>query len=337
MQVEGYRPCVTISALAVKEIGKISKRREAQFRFSQLGTIIGVGDGIEATSKPGRLLRVVKPFNRRCYGSSRLSTYFRWPSCWNSRNDRPRSQIALPTQLSLKFKISSKFALCIPSSTPDSGLGDIFVGGGPYLSEPLTFTPLLINPVSTAPVFSEGEVSEEYFINVKSIKVEEKPVSLKTSLLSIDKNGFGGTKISTINPYTVLHTSIYKPLVQEFANKAAAMKITRVSSVAPFGLCFSSKTIGNSGTGPAVPAIDLVLESNRVPWRIYGHNSMVKVNEKVMCLGIVDGGSKPRTSIVIGGHQLDDNLVEFDLVSSKLGFSSSLLLKNTSCSHFRAL
>ncbi|XWS53957.1 hypothetical protein CRYUN_Cryun10bG0045400 [Craigia yunnanensis] len=247
-----------------------------------------------------------------------------------------RGQIALPKQFSLKFKVPNKFALCIPSSTPDSGLGDIFIGGGPYLSKSLTFTPLLINPVSTAPVFSEGEASEEYFINVKSIEVEGKTVSLKTSLLSIDKKGVGGTKISTIDPYTVLHSSIYKPLVQEFANKAAAMKITRVASVAPFGLCFSSKTIENSGTGPTVPAIDLVLESSRVTWKIFGHNSMVKLNKNVMCLGVVDGGSKPRTSIVIGGHQLEDNLLKFDLVSSKLGFSSSLLLKNTSCSHFRA-
>ena len=244
-----------------------------------------------------------------------------------------RGQIALPKQFSLKFKVPNKFALCISSSTPDSGLGDIFVSGGPYLLKSFTFTPLLINPVSTAPVFSEGEASEEYFINVKSIEVEGKTVSLRTSLLSIDKKGFGGTKISTIDPYNVLHTSIYKPLVQEFANKAAAMKITRAASMTPFGLCFSSKTIENSGTGPA---IDLVLERSRVPWKIFGHNSMVKVNKNVMCLGVVDGGSKPRTSIVIGGHQLEDNLLEFDLVSSKLGFSSSLLLKNISCSHFRA-
>lgn len=254
-----------------------------------------------------------------------------------------RGQIAVPTQLSLKLKIPHKFALCLPSSTPDSGLGDIFIGGGPYFMPPytkdfsksLTTTPLVINPVSTAPIFSEGEASEEYFINVKSIEVDGNTASLKTSLLTIDVKGFGGTKFSTIDPYTVLHTSIYKALGQEFANKAAALKISRVASVAPFGLCFSSKTTRNSETGPAVRVIDLVLESNSAPWRIYGHNSMVKVDKNVMCLGFVDGGSKPRTSIVIGGHQVEDNLGEFDLVSSKLGFSSSLLLKNTSCSHFR--
>ena len=56
-------------------------------------------------------------------------------------------------------------------------------------------------------------------------------------------------------------------------------------------------------------------------------------------VGFVDGGLEPgspiATSIVIGGYQMEDNLLEFDLVSSKLGFSSSLLLHMASCSHFR--
>ncbi|WRX20186.1 Xylanase inhibitor [Theobroma cacao] len=113
------------------------------------------------------------------------------------------------------------------------------------------------------------------------------------------------------------------------------MKIKRVKPVAPFGACFNSRTIKNSRTGPAVTVLGLVLQSSRVIWRIYGHHSMVKVKKKVMCLGFVDGGSEPTTSIVIGGHQLEDNLLEFDLASSKLGLSSSLLLKNTSSSHYR--
>ena len=65
---------------------------------------------------------------------------------------------------------------------------------------------------------------------------------------------------------------------------------------------------------------------------------MVLVKQNVACLGFVDGGKEPiksfvKTSVVIGGHQLEDNLLEFDLNSSKLSFSSSLLLQNASCSH----
>jgi hypothetical protein len=48
----------------------------------------------------------------------------------------------------------------------------------------------------------------------------------------------------------------------------------------------------------------------------------------------VDGGVNPRTSIVIGGHQLEDNLLQFDLAASRLGFSSSLLFRQTTCANF---
>ncbi|KAL8515343.1 hypothetical protein ACS0TY_014158 [Phlomoides rotata] len=61
---------------------------------------------------------------------------------------------------------------------------------------------------------------------------------------------------------------------------------------------------------------------------------MVEIDRKTMCLAFVDAGSKPRprTSIVIGVHQLEDNLLEFDVVSLQLKFSSSLLVQNKSCS-----
>ncbi|OMO85342.1 Peptidase A1 [Corchorus olitorius] len=178
-----------------------------------------------------------------------------------------RAQIALPTQLSFKLNIA-------------------------HLSKLLITTPLIINPVSTAPISSQGDHSDEYFINVKSIKVGGKFVSnFNPSSLSISKKGVGRTKISTITPYTVLHSAIYKALVKEFVTKAKALKAKQVKSVAPFGACFDPKTIRNSKTGLAVPDIDLVLHSSRVViWRIYGHNSMVKVKRNVMCLGFVDGG-----------------------------------------------
>ncbi|QCD79876.1 gamma conglutin 1-like [Vigna unguiculata] len=247
--------------------------------------------------------------------------------------------VSLPAQLATKYHLQRKFALCLPSSSKFNKLGDLFVGGGPYYLPPhdaskfLTYTPLVTNPHSTGPIFDD-DPSSEYFIDVKSIKVDGKTVNVNTSLLSIDELGNGGTKLSTVIPYTTLHSSIYRPLVNAFVKKAAVRKMKRVSSVAPFGACFSSRTVGAN-----VPAIDLVLGGG-VEWRIYGSNSMVKVNKKVQCLGFVDGGldgSPIATSIVIGGYQMEDNLVEFDLASSKLGFSSSLLLHNATCSHFRVV
>lgn len=143
-------------------------------------------------------------------------------------------------------------------------------------------------------------------------------------------DGYGGTKISTVNPYTVLEKSIYKALVNAFVKE---LNVSRVASVAPFGACFSSKDISTAYTGPAVPKIDLVLQKKDVYWRIFGGNSMVSVSNDVMCLGFVDGGKNPRTSIVIGGRQVEENLLEFDIASSKLGFSP-LLFRKQICANY---
>ncbi|XP_059630148.1 probable aspartic proteinase GIP2 [Cornus florida] len=255
-----------------------------------------------------------------------------------------RSNTALPTQLALASKLPNKFAVCIPSST-ENGFGTIFIGGGPYymppypndMSHSLITTPLITIPVSRPPVLTRsGGPSAEYFIGVKSIRVDGKLVPLNASLLAIDKNGIGGTTLSTVAPHPLLATSIYEAVINAFVKAAASRKMKRVKSVAPFGACFSSKTVlVSTNTGPPVLTIDLVLQSKTKYWRIYGANSMVKVGKDVLCLGFEDGGSNPITSIVLGGHLLENYLLEFDLASSKLRFSSSLLLKNTTCSQSR--
>ncbi|CAB4262923.1 unnamed protein product [Prunus armeniaca] len=68
---------------------------------------------------------------------------------------------------------------------------------------------------------------------------------------------------------------------------------------------------------------------------------MVQVSKDVLCLGFVGAEQRqrysfesPMTSIVIGGHQLEDNLLQFDLANKRLGFSSSLLSRETSCANF---
>ncbi|KAK9083984.1 hypothetical protein Scep_030455 [Stephania cephalantha] len=256
-----------------------------------------------------------------------------------------RTKISLPWQFYSSFSMPRKFAMCLSSSTNKDFPGIIIFGNSPYyllplrqdLSKSLIYTPLLDNPISTAPSYPLGEPSAEYFIGVKSIKIGEKTVPLtNTALLSINKtDGYGGTKISTVNPYTVMESSIYKAVIEAYSEATKGMK--RARSVAPFGLCYDSKNIGSTRVGPAVPVVDLVLESESVYWRIWGANLMVEVGEDVLCLGIVDGGERsPRfkTSIVIGGHQLEDNLLEFDLARSRLGFSSSLLFRQTTCANF---
>ncbi|KVH94400.1 basic 7S globulin 2-like [Cynara cardunculus var. scolymus] len=250
-----------------------------------------------------------------------------------------RTRIALPTQLAAAFSFDRKFAICLSSSTTSDGV--VFFGDGPYnflpnidVSQSLMRTRLIINPVSTTGASSPGEPSAEYFIGVSSIRVNSKSLSLNASLLSIDNQGNGGTKISTVNPYTILETSIYNTLTAAFISEAAIRNITRVPSVAPFDVCFSTSNVLSTRVGPAVPSIELVLENQNVVWMITGSNSMVQVNDNVLCLGIINGGSNPRTSIVIGGYQLENNLLQFDLATSNLGFSSTLLGRQTTCANF---
>ncbi|KAJ6351823.1 hypothetical protein OIU78_007668 [Salix suchowensis] len=240
-----------------------------------------------------------------------------------------RTKISLPSQFSAAFSFDRKFAICLTSSSSNAK-GVVFFGDGPYVLLPgidvsrslIYSTPLILNPVSTASAYFTGEPSSDYFIGVKSIKINGKA----------DRRELAGTKISTVIPYTAMETSIYRAVTATFVKELA--KVPRVASVAPFGACFNSTNIGSTRVGPAVPQIDLVLQNSGVFWRIFGANSMVQVKSDVLCLGFVDGVLNPRTSIVIGGYQLEDNLLQFDLATSRLGFSSSLLFRQTTCANF---
>ncbi|KAH6759507.1 hypothetical protein C2S52_022967 [Perilla frutescens var. hirtella] len=244
-----------------------------------------------------------------------------------------RFVIAFHRQVADKLNLPDRFSICPPSS----GLGKLTVGGGlsakSDISGLLKSTPLIINkPQGNQPTFAGSDLSEEYFIDVKAVRVAGEALSVKDSYFVIDKDRVGGTKISSVQNYTAMHTSIYKPLARAFDKAAADMKMRSVAAVAPFRACYSSETVKRTAAGPEVPAIDLVLPGNDVYWRISGANSMVEIDRKTMCLAFVDAGSKPTTSIVIGAHQLEENFLEFDLVASQLKFSSSLLLHNKTCS-----
>ncbi|KAL6909940.1 hypothetical protein ACP4OV_001198 [Aristida adscensionis] len=248
-----------------------------------------------------------------------------------------RARFALPSQLAATFRFSRRFALCLP---PAGAAGVVLFGDAPYVFQPgvdcsksLIYTPLLVNPVSTAGVSTQGDKSDEYFVGVTAIKVNGRAVPLNATLLAIDKNGVGGTKLSTVAPYTVLETSVHKAVTDAFA--AETDVIPRAPPVAPFKLCYDGSKVGSTRVGPAVPTIELVMQSEAASWVVFGANSMVTTKGGALCLAVVDGGAAPRTSVVIGGHMMEDNLLEFDLAASRLGFSSSLLFRQTTCNNFR--
>ncbi|KAF3529370.1 hypothetical protein DY000_02043524 [Brassica cretica] len=117
-------------------------------------------------------------------------------------------------------------------------------------------------------------------------------------------------------------------LVRAFSQKAKKRK-----AVYPFTDCFSYKSFGGKSLlGKETPVISLVLGGG-AKWDIYGPNSLVKVNKNVVCLAFQEADEfESLFPIEIGGYQMEDNLVEFDLETSKFSFTSSLLRHNTSCS-----
>lgn len=93
-----------------------------------------------------------------------------------------RASISLPSLLAKKFGFHRKFAVCLSSSE-----GVILSGDRPYVSlrgpdvsNSLMYTPLISNQDGTL---------EDYYIHVKSIKINGKRLSLNTSMLSSDGQG----------------------------------------------------------------------------------------------------------------------------------------------------
>ncbi|KAI4364395.1 hypothetical protein MLD38_020491 [Melastoma candidum] len=232
-----------------------------------------------------------------------------------------KTNISTVTQFASTFQLQRKFSVCLSSSLRSDG--QLVIGDRPQHSiKSMTYTPLITNPVSTASAFFPGESSAEYFIGLKAIRVNGKPVQIDKSLLQIKDDGQGGTKISTVVPYTVMQTSIFSAVINAIATELGHS--TRVAAVKPFGACFESNHVEKGSSGSHVPDIDLVLQNDRVFWRLGDVNSMVKINKSLTCLGLVDGGTYPvGPSIVIGGKQLEDTLLEFNLEESVLGISSA--------------
>lgn len=173
----------------------------------------------------------------------------------------------------------------------------------------------------------------EYFIGVKSIKVNNRALIVNKTLFSIDSHGVGGTKLSTVDPYTVLENSIYRAVEAAFVTGLPTAR--RVPPVGPLGICFNSNDIQTTRVGYAVPWIEFILQNENVKFSVTGANSMVRAADNVLCLGFVNGGVNPRTSIVIGGYQLENNLLQFDLAANRLGISPPLILEyRTVCSNF---
>ncbi|KAI3917404.1 hypothetical protein MKW98_027323 [Papaver atlanticum] len=132
---------------------------------------------------------------------------------------------------------------------------------------------------------------------------------------------FGGGPYSYFNWVQndfMVRVLTYTPLLINPKNRMPTeLNITRVAPVAPFTACY------NSSTMPRVlaffhsypPSVSFIFPKS--VWNITLFD-LVRVKDGVDCVGFVDGGSKPTTSIVIGARQI--SFLEFDIPRSRLGF-----------------
>ncbi|XP_026441593.1 basic 7S globulin-like [Papaver somniferum] len=219
------------------------------------------------------------------------------------------SALSLVFQFAVRFRFPRTFAVDLLES-------NVYFGGGPYVhrnfywdhdkSRVVEYTRFLINPMSM----------EEYFVDLKSIKVYGKTVPIDKKLLSINKGtGVGGTKIDIQTPFTTLQTSIYKEFIKVHTAWAKSMNISMVTPVAPFTACYNLSTLPPFNGYRQTPGVTFVFPKNE--WGVAWWD-LVEVNDAVKCVGFVDGGLKPMTSIVIGARQI--GFAEFDISRSRLGF-----------------
>ncbi|XP_030536098.2 gamma conglutin 1-like [Rhodamnia argentea] len=220
--------------------------------------------------------------------------------------------------------VAKKFSICLSSSSDDQGV--IFFGDGPYYIEPpanfdassvLSYTPLIKNPTTLG-----------YFINVTGISIDQQAISVPANAFALDFNG--GVKLSTTVPYTTLRRDIYSVFISEF--KKALKGIPRGKRMSPLDFCFKTN-ITQEKKDESIPQIDLVLGDGG-HWTIHESNLLKQVNDDVACLAFVDGGDSAEHAVVIGTYQMENIMLQFDLVQSRLGFSSSLSSFGSSCGNF---
>lgn len=254
-----------------------------------------------------------------------------------------RANESIPSVISAEFNSPKVFAICLSGDRSKPGVA-FFGSEGPYifspnvdLSKALIYTPLLFNPASGS-IYTYWLPSYEYYIGLSAIRINAKPVPFNTSLLAFEStHGGGGTKISTSTTYALLKSSIYRTFATIFMKEAAMMNFTLTNAVEPFGVCYAADSVPVTAAVPAAPMVELVMEKGKVVWKLGGRNLMVRIKKNgvdAWCLGFINGGEFLRTPIVIGGLQMEDHLLQFDLQNYRFGFSSSALMQGTSCSNF---
>ncbi|KAK1652383.1 hypothetical protein QYE76_070188 [Lolium multiflorum] len=248
-----------------------------------------------------------------------------------------RLPLSLPWQVGYRLGVPKQFALCLPGGSGSDGVA-VF-GGGPFQllgSPPVELAAGILQnqlPLLRNPKINNGA----YYFQITGIAVNEHKVPTALGAFDIDSHaGTGGAVFSTVTPYTALRPDIYRPLHDAF--DAAPSGIARAPPMAPFDMCYEASTLGVTRLGYAVPNIDLMLDGGR-NWTLFGGSSLVQVNEHTVCFAIVEmEPSMPAAAnspaVIIGGFQMKEHLLMFDLEKGTFGFSGPLSGIRTGCSNF---
>ncbi|PUZ47359.1 hypothetical protein GQ55_7G158000 [Panicum hallii var. hallii] len=244
-----------------------------------------------------------------------------------------RQPLSLPSQVASRLKVAKQFALCLAG---DGQTGAAIFGGGPFelqAAQPMELAedlrknalPLLVNPKSGA-----------YYFRLHGIAVNGAQLSVPAGAFDLDRRqGTGGVLFSTVTRFTTLRSDIFSPLINAF--EALTRDVPRRKPFPPFDLCFDASGFPSTRVGPAVANIDLMLDGGR-NWTLPGASSLVQVGGSTACFAFQNMGFGATVAnspaVIIGTHQMEDNLVLFDLEKGTFGVSGLLLGRSTHCGNF---
>ncbi|KAE8816779.1 Basic 7S globulin 2 [Hordeum vulgare] len=241
------------------------------------------------------------------------------------------SDLALPAQVASAQKVPNKFLLCLPRGL-SSDPGVAVFGGGPlhFMAQPgrdygkeLAYTPLVAKKGNPA-----------HFISIKSIAVDNARVPFPAGALTT-----GGAVLCTRVPFTMLRSDVFLPVLDAFTKalaKQGGPVAKAVKPYAPFQQCYDTRTLAITRNGYLVPDVTLTLGGGK-KWTWDGLSSMVDMAPGTACLAFVQmegvkGGDNSAPAVLIGGFQMENTVVEFDMKKKRFGFAR--LPSFTQCSHF---
>ncbi|KAI5002382.1 hypothetical protein ZWY2020_027032 [Hordeum vulgare] len=248
-----------------------------------------------------------------------------------------RSGLAFPAQVARTQGVANSFALCLGNR---ERAGVAIFGGGPlFAANGRSITDML---GGDTPLRKHGESPGYYVTASRGVFVDGARVPLD------DSYGPLAIGFSTTTPYALVRRDVYRPLIDAFdramERDGAITAGARIPSPAgsPFELCYNSSRLSLTRFGYFVPTVGFGLEGG-ASWAVQGINSMALViGRRMACFGFVEmkegdkagygGGAAP--AVVLGGLQMEENLVVFDEEKRTMAFTGQINGRGLSCSNF---